>query len=345
MSVFSSSKEVATEEDASTKKKIDAFEKMTRAHLGLESADSVLPSLVDVDCNLNHKDLSRDARFHAKMAALGCGVRYMIIPGSSLKDSIETCELIEKVLVDSPSAGTASSLPRFISTAGVHPYMADAEDLKDKTQSNEDVRKMIQTKIRDIVRGNKCVAAIGECGLDYSEGFPSREAQLRAFEPQLALACEIQMPLFLHERNAFNDMKIILSRQEKDLPPVLVHCFTGSTEELAYYLSRGFYVSFSGIVCKRERGKALRESIRLQQKNLIGRVMVETDAPYLGFSNCRKGHDRKPKSTYPNVPTALPAVVAKIAECLGVPTKSLADASTKAALRFFRVGGDETDRE
>ncbi|CAN0494513.1 unnamed protein product [Ectocarpus sp. 8 AP-2014] len=62
--------------------------------------------------------------------------------------------------------------------------------------------------------------------------------------------------------------------------------------------------------------------------------MVETDAPYLGFSGCRKGHD-KPKKQNPNVPSALPAVVRVLAECLGLPFEQVARATLQNSRQFF----------
>lgn len=36
------------------------------------------------------------------------------------------------------------------------------------------------------------VRCVGECGLDYSEGFPSAELQLPWFERQVELACKVK---------------------------------------------------------------------------------------------------------------------------------------------------------
>lgn len=50
-------------------------------------------------------------------------------------------------------------------------------------------------------------------------------------------------------------------------------------QELEWYLDMGFYISVSGVVCKEDRGAPLREILPLVPDN---RLMVETDAPYLG---------------------------------------------------------------
>ncbi|CAM9554872.1 unnamed protein product [Hapterophycus canaliculatus] len=177
------------------------------------------------------------------------------------------------------------------------------------------------------------VRCIGECGLDFSEGFPSPVLQLPWFERQVQLACELKKPLFLHEREAFVDFLKVLRRYDvlHGLPPCLVHCFTGSEEELAAYLDMGFFVSVAGGICREKSGAVLREAVK---RIPLNRLMVETDAPYLGFTGCRKGHS-KPKKQNPNVPSALPSVVRVVAECMALPYEEVARATLQNSRDFF----------
>lgn len=63
---------------------------------------------------------------------------------------------------------------------------------------------------------------------------------------QIALACELQKPLFVHERDAYDDLLNILEQYKDRLPPVVIHCFTGTTEHALGYLERGFYIGLTG---------------------------------------------------------------------------------------------------
>lgn len=63
---------------------------------------------------------------------------------------------------------------------------------------------------------------------------------------QIELACELKKPLFIHEREAFDDLTQILDEYRGRLPPVVVHCFTGTTEQALQYLDRGFYIGLTG---------------------------------------------------------------------------------------------------
>jgi TatD DNase family protein len=86
------------------------------------------------------------------------------------------------------------------------------------------------------------------------------------------------LPLFLHERDAFSDFSIILQSHIKSVPAAVVHCFTGTGDELEYYLSLGCYIGITGWICDERRGKHLRELVKLIPKD---RLLLETDGPYL----------------------------------------------------------------
>ena len=95
------------------------------------------------------------------------------------------------------------------------------------------------------------VVALGECGLDYVRDSTSKALQQQVFQEQLMLACHLQMPLFLHEREAHQDFIRILDQVSQlpnlpPLPPILVHCFTGTQDEAQEYLDRGYFLSLPG---------------------------------------------------------------------------------------------------
>ena len=89
------------------------------------------------------------------------------------------------------------------------------------------------------------------------------------FEPQVKLACDLKLPLFLHERNASKDFLKILDTY-KDRPRVLVHCFTGTKDELDEYLSWILRLVL-GWICKSKRGQDLRNAISETSKNFADR--------------------------------------------------------------------------
>ena len=171
------------------------------------------------------------------------------------------------------------------------------------------------------------VVAIGECGLDFNRDFSPRPQQEKWFEAQVALAEELQKPLFLHERDADQRFREILTAVRKSVPAVL-HCFTGSRESLKMYLDMGLHIGITGWICDERRGMPLRE---LVQEIPLDRLMLETDAPFL----VPRSMPTKPKDGR-NEPCFLPHVLHAVADCLGKPSEEIARATTATARNFFQ---------
>jgi TatD DNase family protein len=195
------------------------------------------------------------------------------------------------------------------------------------------------------------VKGIGETGLDYSSGFPDKKFQLPLFELHITQAIKHKLPLFIHERLAFTDCaKTLFSCLKKlrrafndetlCLPPTLIHCFTGTSEELKQYISYGFYVSISGFIKRTKAGEELRRALK---KGLVplDKLMIETDAPYMGFAGCRSDlrylEGIGAEKQYPNVPAALLKVVSALAESLNLPVKEVMAHTTANAKKFFNI--------
>ena len=93
--------------------------------------------------------------------------------------------------------------------------------------------------------------AIGETGLDYHYTHSAPEIQKLYLRRYLRLALECQLPVVIHCRDAFTDFFEILDQEYtiggKHAPGVL-HCFTGTVAEAEAVISRGWFLSLSGIV-------------------------------------------------------------------------------------------------
>lgn len=128
------------------------------------------------------------------------------------------------------------------------------------------------------------VRAIGETGLDYYRDRAPREDQLRAFEAQIAVARGAGLPLVIHMRDAaapgegeaVADCFELLAAEALDLS-VILHCFSGSAQQAAEAVERGWYVSFAGNVTY-PNADELREAAQAVPDELL---LVETDSPYL----------------------------------------------------------------
>jgi TatD DNase family protein len=115
--------------------------------------------------------------------------------------------------------------------------------------------------------------AVGETGLDWFRDYAPRDAQLRVFEAQLALAADIRRPVVIHTRAADDDTRAALTDFDGT---VVLHCFS-SPHLLPTALERGWYVSFAGNVSFPKAGE-----LRLAARQVPAeRILAETDTPYL----------------------------------------------------------------
>ena len=257
--------------------------------------------LIDIGANLTHDSFDHD-RDAVLRRARDAGVARMIVTGASREHSPKALAL-------------AQAHPGVLfATAGVHPHHA--------TEYTEECDAELRA-----LHAHPEVVAVGECGLDYFRDFSPRPAQRRAFERQLQIAADTQKPLFLHQRDAHADFVAIMKDFDGRLGPVVVHCFTGSREELFDCLDLDWHIGITGWLCDERRGRHLREIVG----NIPAqRLMVETDAPYL----LPRTLDPMPKDRR-NEPAFLPHIVAELARDRGEDASATAANSTAAAVAFF----------
>lgn len=232
------------------------------------------------------------------------GVDKFIITGTNVNSSRIAAEYASK----HPST--------LYSTAGVHPH--DAKTCNEKT-----IDELME------ISKNDCVVAIGECGLDYNRDFSPRDVQRKWFEKQVELAEELDMPLFLHEREAHKDLYEILESHSKIAKKAVVHCFTGTKEEAQNYIDLGCYIGVTGWICDMKRGKSLQEAVSIIP---CDKLMIETDAPFL----IPKNFDEKPKKNR-NEPKYLPHILRTIAYYKDEDYKKLEKCVTKTTEKFFNI--------
>ena len=260
--------------------------------------------LVDIGLNLCDKSFQKDMD-EVLARARSAGVTRMILTGTDVHRSRASAEL------------AAAHPGEMWSTAGIHPH--HAKDMDGQSIST----------LRELARRPE-VVAIGECGLDYNREFSPRDQQRTCFEAQVELACELQMPLFLHERDALEHQLDILKRHRARIPRAVIHCFTGSAEALRAYRELDLYIGITGWICDERRGHHLHE---LLPEIPLDRLMLETDAPYLMPRTIRP----RPK-TRRNEPAHLPYVLDTVARCLDLSREEVAQATTETAIEFFGLG-------
>ncbi|MFM8856561.1 MAG: TatD family hydrolase [Actinomycetota bacterium] len=143
--------------------------------------------------------------------------------------------------------------------------------------------------IRDLLNAPR-VIAVGEAGLDYYYDHSPRDQQRLAFAEQIAIAHELDLPLIIHTRDAWDDTFDILEAETVPTRTIF-HCFTGGPDEARRCLDLGAYLSFSGIVTFKSATDVADAAVMCPQD----RLLVETDSPYLAPVP-RRGQANRPEN-------------------------------------------------
>jgi len=193
-------------------------------------------------------------------------------------------------------------------TVGMHPH--DAKDLTDDTLKT----------FRELAAHRK-VIALGEMGLDYYRNLSPRPVQKEAFEKQLDLAEELQLPIVIHNRDAYMDILPILEARQGKIRGVL-HCFTGDVELMRRSLIIGFHIGIGGIVTYPNA----KDVQAVAQEVPADKLLIETDCPWL-TPQFRRGKRNEPAYVH--------AVAEKIAELRGTSIETIGETTTDNFQKLF----------
>ncbi len=198
-------------------------------------------------------------------------------------------------------------------TQGIHPHEAAAFDADVLARVAEGAA---QARI----------LAIGEIGLDYHYDHAPRAAQHAAFEQQLQLACDLDLPVVIHTREADDDTRAILANfTDKLQRKGVIHSFTSSLALAEFCLGEGFSLGFNGIATF-NRADNVREVVAATP---LEQLLLETDAPYL---------TPVPYRGKPNAPFYLPFIAERIAQIKEVPVETLlGHAHANSEALFFQA--------
>jgi TatD DNase family protein len=258
--------------------------------------------MFDIGVNLTSSQFAKD-RDDVVARAQAAGVTGMLLTGTNQHESEQAQQLAQRY-------------PGCWSTAGVHPH--------DSSSWSERVAGAIHqlAQLPEVV-------AVGECGLDFNRNFSTPQEQEAAFSAQLALAAELAMPVFLHCRDAHDRFLTLLEPWLDKLPGAVLHCFTGTREEMQACLDRGLYIGITGWVCDERRGLELREMLPLIPAE---RLLLETDAPWL------LPRDLNPKpASRRNEPMHLAHILARVAQWRGEEQEWLASVTDNNVRTLFGI--------
>lgn len=206
------------------------------------------------------------------------------------------------------SVALAQAFPFVYATAGVHPHAAHTVPA--------DYLAQLET-----LAAHPKVVALGEMGLDYYYTKEHKDAQLRVFEEQLALAVRLGLPVVIHDRDAHQDTLDLLTRYR---PAGVVHCYSGSAQMARQLVDLGFYIGFTGAVTFKNARKAVEAAAAVP----LDRLLTETDCPYMAPEPHR---GRRCDSSL------LPHTITVLAGIKGVAPQEMARVGNENARRLFAL--------
>lgn len=276
------------------------------------------PKLFDAHTHLQFSAYDKD-RGEVVKRTIGAGV-WVVNVGTQIDTSASAVKLAEEH-------------EGFYATVGLHPIhthesfhdekeLGGEKGFKSRAESaGEEYKKLAD---------HHKVVAIGECGLDYyhlPEGLEdeAKKSQKEEFVKQIKLAAEVDKPLMIHCRDAFEDLINVLKENKKFLRSEktgITHFFTGNRDQADKLLEMGFYFSFGGVIT------ITRDYDETVKSFPMDRILLETDAPYVSPSVHRGKR---------NEPVYVEEVAKRMAEIKGVSEKKIGEVTVENTFRIFNL--------
>lgn len=194
--------------------------------------------------------------------------------------------------------------------AGLHPC-----DVK------EDFESVLEQIYQRMVGRN--IVAIGEIGIDLYWDKHTLAIQQTAFKKQISWAKDLNLPIVIHCREAFDEVFEVLEEARDEKLKGILHCFTGNLDQALQAINLGFYLGIGGVVTYKKAG--LDEVLKHVP---LEKVVLETDSPYLA---------PVPFRGKPNESSYLVFIAKKLAEIYGVSLEEIASVTTENSRNIFLV--------
>ncbi len=271
--------------------------------------------IVDTHSHLNFKAYDQDREEvlkHAKEAGIVC-----IAVGTKLQTSQNAVALAEK------EEGVYASI-------ALHPIHIKTDFIKARVDEDEGgfvpaSEDFLEEEYKKLAASKK-VVAVGEFGLDYYYK-PKTTGRLEQFKArqkevclqQMAFAKKHDLPLIIHCRMAHGDMIQLL--KENPGHRGVIHCFTGSVEEMKEYIALGFHIGINGIIFKLNLDEVIKECP-------IENILTETDCPYLTPTGA---------PSEKNEPAFITYTIQKIAGLKGLTYEEVCQKTSENAQKLFNI--------
>lgn len=235
----------------------------------------------------------------AVQRAFDAGLSHMIFPNVDLSTI-------------SPMRELAGKFKGRISMAmGLHP-----------TEVKEDWQEALSIVESELADNRADYVAIGEVGIDlyWDKTFASQ--QMMAFDTQASWAERENLPIIIHCRDGLDQALEVL--QGHHTAQAVFHSFSGTAADVDRIRRVGdYYFGINGVCTF--KNCHVRDSVA---EITLDRLVLETDSPYLAPVPHR---GKRNESAY------LPLIATHIADHLGISADVVAECTTTAAKRLFKL--------
>ena len=263
----------------------------THCHINIMTKESFDTVLLPTDYQIAQEIVA---------AAKQEGVSIIFNVGTSLIESINCIELAKRI-------------PEIYTVVGIHP-----NDLTHDWRADiAHLRKFVSAK------NTHKIVAIGECGLDFHYPDYNSMQQKDAFQTQIELALEYDLPLVIHTRDAGDETLRSLEVFKDARLRGVIHCFSEGMAFAQQAIELGFVLGIGGTITY-PKNTILREVVASVG---LDHIILETDAPYLPPQSLR-GKKNAPKN--------IRLIAEYIAELLQTDVKTVAQTTTHTVQNIFK---------
>jgi len=189
----------------------------------------------------------------------------------------------------------AEKYENIYATVGLHPIHLFSTHVDEEEASFLSREEEFDYEFYKELAQHPKVIGIGECGLDLFH-IPENvdrdivvKKQKEIFLEQVKLARELDLPVAIHVRDAYEEMLEVIAncRDSRSAVPTIrgvIHCYSSNWQNAQKFLDLGLYIGFTGIITfppKKTDPQVQHDLLEVVEKIPLDRILIETDAPYL----------------------------------------------------------------
>ncbi len=230
------------------------------------------------------------------------------------------------------AAEFAQKYDNIYAIVGLHPIHSSSTEVDEEEISFVSREEEFDYQYYKNLASQPKVVGIGECGIELFHLPKNKnkneilEKQKKSFLAQIKLALELNLPMSIHVRDAYQEVIEIL---EKEKINGVIHCYTGNWPTAQNFLDLGLYLGFTGVVTfppKKTDPQPQYDLLEVIKNCPANKILVETDAPYLAPQAYRGQRCE---------PWMVEEVIKKIAEIKNINFKEMLEITKNNTKKLF----------